>query len=179
VILGPALEGELKVAVSSFARHSDRNQHYVALCALCRVMLFGQMLGLKNVWGCEDDWGKVYKADTALRRTYGSMMCPEYIITNSFEIVHAGAESFGMLPTGASVIYMFWQGLKRAHKKHIGKLAIRCPTFKLLCIVQNGTEELNLNALGFPEMRLVKQLKVTSQGGGQFQAYIFQREINM
>lgn len=142
-------------------------------------MLFGQMLGLEAVWGCEDDWGKVYKADTALRRTYESMLCPEYIIHNVFEIVHAAAESFAMLPTGASVIYTFWQGLKRAHKKHIGELAKKCPSFKLLCIVQNGMEELNLNALGFPSMRLAKQLKVTSQGGGQFQAYIFKRETSM
>jgi hypothetical protein len=137
-------------------------------------MLFAQMMGLKGVWGCEDDLNKVDKADTALRKTYNAMLSPLFITKIVFQLVHASTCDVGALPDGASIIFSFWQGLSISGKQAIGRLARECPTFKTLCVVQNGNQNLDLLGLGFPTMTLVGQITVKARGNHSFQAYFFQ-----
>ena len=148
-------------------------------CVARRVMLFAQMLAIKDVWGCEFEKIKVVKGKESLLRVYGKIDCPSHVIKSTFTYLHKHVEGVASLPLGASVMFSFWQGMNDQAKSHMGMLASACPTFSLLCIVQKGSGVSRalmarmLQGYKFPPMICVKMFTVTASGSNeQFQAYI-------
>lgn len=119
--------------------------------------MFAWMLGLKNVWGVEFDVKKVWKADTAIRRTLAEILSPPHIVTNGFYLEHIEIERVHRLPDGSSIIFSFWQGLDPVAKRSIGKLATECKSFRILCLVQYNDGYLHEDLeheFGFPQLNL-------------------------
>lgn len=150
----------------------------------CRFMLFCQLLGFAT-WGCEFDGVKVYKADTALRMAYKEVPVPPYVVWTPLTLITAALENVASLPTGAAVIFSFWQGIDRTVLPHLGALASKCPTFKMLCFVESGSSaskakiERKVAKYGFPPMSLKwKKTGLTACGGSQFTAYLLCKKLN-
>jgi hypothetical protein len=147
-----------------------------------RAMLFWFILGFQ-VWGCEVDSGKVFST-RHWTRTVASAAVPKRVKDIPVTFDHKGIEEveLSQLPDGASVFFSFWEGLGAPQKQAMGKLVLECPTFQFLVIVERGQGSLQANEesmeddLGFPALKCVSSLSVTSMGGGhQYTCYIYKR----
>lgn len=139
-----------------------------------RVMAFFHMLGQKHVWGCESGTKQCRDARTAITRLYESMICPPWIEGTMFNFVHALVTEVPALPQGASILYLFWEGMNDSAKERIGVLAKACPTLRMVCLIQHGTPDIArtlVDKWGFPEMECVKK-RTVAYAKEKFQGYI-------